>query len=592
VSGEKQFSETVQNQNGKSSPATIRQVADGKVAHGFIVAFLVLSFFLLGLFSLKLNSVTVDEFAHLPAGYYYLKTGNFYLFNKNPPLIKLLMALPLIPLQAKVDGGAKIVRNGWHPWIFGYDFMEKNRGDYQRIFFWGRLINLCLGVVLGLLIYFWARETYGRWGGIIALFFWAFEPNLLAHAGLATVDVGCALGFAATIFCFMKFLRRPGLLTGSIAGVVLGLAQLTKFTALVLYPLLLLLALVHLFQIKKALSKNGLWLLVKIGAIFLVSVVVINIGYGFQDSCKRVSELDLRSQSMTDFLSHLPGGLRIPLPKPYLEGYDDVSQDSQNGEFPNYLMGQWSVRGWWYYFFLSMVFKMPLVLLLFLIAAPFAARFSRAAPGGPTSPLYPWEYCIWLPPAALLILFSLFVHLNYGIRYLLPIFPFLFIFTGRLAPFIQGLKKPFKIMVVVLLCSYPLCALGTFPGFLSYFNMLAGEKDKGHEYLLDSNLDWGQDLPALKKYMDKNHLDKIGLVYFGHVDPAIYGIEWDLPETRISPYVAISANFLHGYPYPIYRKGEMINFPPERYTWLLKEKPVAILNGSIFIYHIDPYPAQ
>ncbi|HEY6839105.1 MAG TPA: glycosyltransferase family 39 protein [Geobacteraceae bacterium] len=556
-------------------------------SHPLLVALLLLSFFLLGLAGVRHASVTVDEFAHLPAGAYYHETGNFYLFAKNPPLVKYLMTVPLLASKPNVDRNAHVDQGGWTPWIFGYDFMEKNRASYLDLFFRARVVVLCLGLLLGFLVYRWAREEYGPAGGLISLLLFAFEPNLLAHAGLATVDVGCALGMFAAVYAFRTYLRRPSWRTLLAAGVLLGSAELTKYTAVLLYPLLMLLAGVFLVRTGKGSPLRPWRLAGALGLIFLVSVVVINAGYGFQDTMRPAGSYRLESESSRRAVALLPAGLPLPLPGPYIEGFDALRADTENGEFPNYLLGSWSQRGWRYYFPLTMAWKLSPALLLVLVVAPFVRRPADEASVSPAG-----EFVVWLPPLVLLLLFSLFVHTNYGIRYLLPVFPFLLVYAGRLGQVFRGGPKLLRVALAALLCLYPLSALTAAPAFLSYFNLLAGGTNGGHRYLLDSNVDWGQELPTLREFMTKNRIDRIGLVYFGHVDPALYGIDWDLPETRISPYVAVSANFLHGYPYPIYRKGEMIDLPPGRYAWLLGKKPVAILDGSLFVYRFDDWPAE
>jgi tetratricopeptide (TPR) repeat protein len=546
--------------------------------------------FLLGFFSLNHNSVTIDEYAHLPAGYYYYQTGNFYLFPKNPPLVKLLMAAPLLLLKPDISTDARLEQTGWYPWQFGQDFMERNRERYQQIFFSGRIPVLALMLLTGVFIFLWASEAYGPWGGLSALLLFAFEPNVLAHSGLASVDIGCACGFIAAIYFYKHQLAQPSLRRALFAGLALGCAELTKYTAILLYPILGLLTLIFWLKMKRKTVERSLLPFMSLALVVLVSIIIINIGYGFQDTRLPLGHLPLQSHFMQGLAQYLPSNLKIPLPGPYLHGFDVLRLDTEIGEFPNYLLGQWSKSGWNYYFPLTMLLKMPLILLALILLAPLC-RFLPIRPYCLANRQrfrgYRWEYLITIPALVLLFLFSFLIHTNYGIRYLLPLFPFLFVYVGRWAPYLAQSSRKIQKIFILLLLIYPASALLAHPHYLSYFNLFGRDDRSKHQLLLDSNLDWGQDLPDLKAFMVSNGLERIGLAYFGHVDPAIYGIDWDIPESGISPYVAVSANYAHGYPYPIYRHGGMRNFPEGSYDWAANKTPLTTINGSILIFRFD-----
>jgi 4-amino-4-deoxy-L-arabinose transferase-like glycosyltransferase len=214
------------------------------------VALLLAVFALLCAHGLRWDTPTVDEFAHLPAGYYYLRTGNFALYNQNPPLVRLLSALPLLALDPPpaVDTGARLRNTGWYPWIFGTDFMQRNRGRYELIFLLGRLPIVALGLLAGWLVFVWARDLYGDEAGLVALVCFVFCPNIVAHAHLATVDAGHAALVLLALYLFQRYLRRPGAAALLGCGAALGLAQLTKYTAVVLYPIFVLLSLLRLLR--------------------------------------------------------------------------------------------------------------------------------------------------------------------------------------------------------------------------------------------------------------------------------------------------------------------------------------------------------
>jgi hypothetical protein len=194
-------------------------------------------------------------------------------------------------------------------------------------------------------------------------------------------------------------------------------------------------------------------------------------------------------------------------------------------------------------------------------------------------------YFLWRPALVLFAYFSLFTSVHYGIRYILPVLPLAMIWTGRLVPWVKERGKTVRVASLLLLLAYPVSALLVTPDTLSYFNLLAG--GQGDRILLDSNIDWGQGLKRVRAYMDREKIDTLGLAYFGHVDPAIYGIHWGFPRLDQPGLVAVSANFLHGYPYATYAGGRMVPVPPGAFTWIARGERVEDLGGGIFVVRID-----
>jgi 4-amino-4-deoxy-L-arabinose transferase-like glycosyltransferase len=215
-----------------------------------VIVFILLAIMALAcILSLRMKSPTVDEFAHLPAGYYYWKTGDFSLYGKNPPLIRLLGALPLLAMDITIDPTRYYAESGdWRPWVFGTDFMRKNATNYSTIFFFGRIPMVLLGLLLGFYVFQWSKELYGTKGGILSLVLFTFSPNMLAHARLVTTDMGfTCFAFIATYYYWRSF-RSDKKKVWIAAGVFVGLALLSKFTALLLLPVFGLLLLLVAWQ--------------------------------------------------------------------------------------------------------------------------------------------------------------------------------------------------------------------------------------------------------------------------------------------------------------------------------------------------------
>jgi len=562
---------------------------------------------------LRWDSPTVDEFAHLPAGYYYLKTGNFELYNLNPPLPRLLSALPLLALAPSIDTGARLRDDGWYPWVFATDFMRRNRERFDRIFLFGRLPVVALGVLLGLLVWHWARRLYGEEAGLVALAGCAFCPSLIAHAHLATTDVAFALAAAGALYLAQRWLERPRLPALLAAGAALGLAQLTKFSAVLLYPILLLLAVAALVRGERfplrpprplppgvpedviggrrhstgdrrrpTVTAEVLWSLASLAVLGLASLAVLDAGYLFQGVGGAVGGFRFRSRLLQGLAPALPDGLRLPLPAPYLHGFDAIQLINEQGEFPTWLCGRWLPRGSWLYYPMTLLLKTPLPLLIAWIAAPFARLPRSPASAGRRR----HEEFLWLPAVALLAVFSLGSNVSYGIRYLLPIVPLACVYSGRLVPWLRTRGRVARAAGLALLLAYPASALLATPDTIDYFNLLA--VGGGDRYLLDSNLDWGQGLKRLRAFLDRENLPGIPLAYFGHVDPAIYGIRWRFPDPSRPGPAVVSANFAHGYPYVTAARGHMVPIPAGAFTWIQNHPRRADLGGGLFLYDIRP----
>jgi hypothetical protein len=599
-------------------------------------ALLLVLFVALCAHGLRWDTPTVDEFAHLPAGYYYLRTGNFELYNLNPPLPRMLCALPLLAAAPAIDIGARLRDTGWYPWIFATDFMRRNAARFDGLFLLGRLPVVALGVLLGLLVWRWARQLYGEEAGLVALLAYAGCPSIVAHAHLATTDLAFALATAGALYTAARCLRQPRPATLLAAGVALGLAQLAKFTAVLLYPILLCLALAALLrgvrgrglaprstpgeaQARPRFISDLLWSLAALAAAGLLSLLVLDAGYLFHGVGQAVASFRFRSRLLHGLAAALPGGLPLPLPAAWLHGFDSIQLINEQGEFPTFFFGRWLPRGTWLYYPATLLLKTPLPLLAAWLVAPLARLAPRSASGGDRR----WEEAfLWFPCLVMLAVFSLGSSVSYGIRYLLPVLPLACIYAARLVPWLRSLRPPASpphaargagsgggavgagdvkaadgakhspgagaaarivhAAGLALLLAYPASVLLATPNTIDYFNLLAG--DRPDDLLLDSNLDWGQGLERLRVWLDRRNLPAIPLAYFGHVDPALYGIRWAFPARDRPGPVAVSANFLHGYPYVTNRAGRMLPIPPDAFTWLAGRRRIANLGGGMFIY--------
>ncbi|HVN38080.1 MAG TPA: glycosyltransferase family 39 protein [Myxococcota bacterium] len=525
-------------------------------------------FAVLALDAARRETPTIDEFAHVPAGYANLATGRFDVHAKNPPLAKMLLALPgTLAREAQVPEPQENPF-AWGPWRYGHRFMEANTARYFRIFFEARAVVVAFALLTAALIFAWGRALFGASAAAIATALFLLSPDTLAHGHLATLDMACALAVLTSAFAVRAALRTPALSRWLLAGAVWGAALLVKFTALLLAPGFALLALVARWPA----WRRGVG---DFAALVAAALLVSNLGMLARGTGTPLGQFHFGSDLASSLQSHLPGWLPVPLPRDYVSGYDAVMRDIEHGEFPSYLRGHWSREGWWYYEAVALAVKMPEPFVVMLCALPIflaRARLPRREILAVLAPLF----SIAVPMTAL-------NHLNIGLRYLLPAFPFLYLLLGSV---FARPGRPTRVVAALVLAYYAGTALVVHPAHLAYFNPLSGGPAHGHQWLLDSNLDWGQDLYRVPAALEARGIrEPIWLLYFGHVDPRLYGIDSHiLPREPVEGVIAVSVSYLAGFSYPVTAPdGTLIAIGADHAHWLRRLAPIARL-GSIWLY--------
>lgn len=539
---------------------------------------------LLGLDALPHLSVTIDEFLHVPVGYLTWRTHDVQLDLQSAPLFRALcFGLPLS--VSHPDIRLSPPRESDTAWGFSYRFMADNYRIYRALFVAPRLMVLACGLGLSLLVYFEARRRYGTAAGLCALTFSAFCPNLLAHGRLATLDMGVSLAFLVTLAAFTALRRHPGTPLTLALGLALGVAQVTKFTSLLLFPLLVFLALPGLPG-EETRGRR----LARLGAAFAVALLVIDAGYWFDRVGEPLSAFGFESRPLAALAKLLPS-LPAPVPYSYLRGLDLQMVDREG--YLSYFAGQLSRSGRWYYFMAAALFKMTLPAL----AACLAGLIIAMRRGDREGLLH-----LAAPALAIFTAFSLSDSKNIGFRYVLPALPLLYVLAGGLLrDWRETMPRRWRLIAVCVLFVHGLEALRVHPHPLAYFNALAGGARGGIYWLGDSNLDWGQDLPGLASYLESHGIPEVQLAYFGRVDPALYGIRYRLLRGRGEPGVAaVSASFLQGIPYVVleeggvqpadgghvFREDALFRNGVGYYRWLLDRPPLAVIGGSIYLFRL------
>jgi Dolichyl-phosphate-mannose-protein mannosyltransferase len=423
---------------------------------------LLILFALRGLAAMQADGTTADEPLHLAYGERGLTSGTFLRTDGT-----LNSKMPVSVLNALPETLAN--RSGTLSWP-------------QQLFL-ARLPSLLLGVLLGWLVWSWARALFGLRGGALALLLYTFCPNVLAHSHLVTTDISTSLAIFAAAYALWRYLDRPSRGRLLVAVAAFGLAQLTKTTAAFLLPIFALILALRLTSRKDLLRAAGLLLLLGLGALVALNAGFLGEGTGTPLKSYTFVSDGFKKLAATPVLRDLP----LPLPYAYVQGLDMVSRDSR-AQYWSYLRGRYSDTGFRSYFLWAFLVKVPVATqILLLLALGLWASGRLRAPGA--------DDFLLVPVAFLLLYFSFFFRLGIGIRYILPLFPFLFVFAGRVAAFRPSPRwaRWQPAMLGALTVWLALSSFSVHPQYLSYFNEIAGGPANGWRWLLDSNLDWGQD---------------------------------------------------------------------------------------------------
>ncbi|MBI5118341.1 glycosyltransferase family 39 protein [Candidatus Poribacteria bacterium] len=659
--------------------------------------------------SMRRASLTWDEPSYIGIGRQLLETRNWEIvaLQLHPPLPYYVNSLLLLPL--KLDPDRFEDKEYVYRRYIGPSLIFESGQSPRLMMFLTRIPFVFLSALLGLLVYRWGREIYGSGAALVSLFLYSLCPAILAHCKLATPDMLLAFTMTLALYSFHKYLQAPSAVRMVLTGMALGLALLSKFTGLILIPILLLEVILFrlvnppspplqrgetgeplrgeetgtpLKRVEKAIplrirfslppfAKGGRGDLLCLLLILLIASCVVWAGYGFQFGTpfmpqwlKPQAERLVAEKPFWQAVDALAlRGIRIPAYSYILGIYTQLA--AAKGWKDNFLFGEISRTGWWYFYWVAFLIKTPIPFIICLVAAagaslkssrPLSKLFSlekggkrACSPNPPSPPLHkgsqegcpqdkvvpssaeqgstippsvkssPAIRCFvnsdsTVPPSAkrestihpsvkensisspfgkggkgtfderfllfsILIMigfFSLPSRINIGIRYILPLIPLLCIFAGKVASFES---KRWKRALAILCVWYAGSAAWIYPHYLAYFNEMIGGPSKGYKYLVDSNLDWGQNLNDLMNYLQENRIRDVKIKYFGPRGVLeYYGLSnADLNGCEPSAGVwAVSATYLQN----LYLAN------PHCHDWLKKLKPRKVLGYSIFIYDV------
>jgi hypothetical protein len=535
------------------------------------------------------STVTHDEYWHLPAGLNVATTGRFNAENLNPPLSRVWSALPLAALGVHVGESSEPNDST----ALGDHFLIENFTRYHELYAYGRLMNLIWSALAGWLIAVWGRELYGAGAGILGSAMWFLCPIVLSNAALVTPDVCTAFFFLANAYAAWRFAREPTVRGGLILGLLLGLAQLAKFTCVLLYPI----AIVVWFVVR---CRGGLPAVTCRRAVgswaltLATSVFVLNAGYLFQGSGQPLKSYQFLSRGLARVAEAAGplGGLPVPAPRDYVVGFDR-QRSIMEAIHPVYLDGQMDGTGNGFrdYYFRACAYKWPHPIQALVVTAVCSGLFLRAG-------RRLWRsHFVLLLPAGLVVGIASASHMQLGIRYMLPAFPLIYLFAGHVGAWLAVPRWNWGKAWVGLCLFALLLGLRYHPHHLAYFNELSGGPVGGPTHLLDSNIDWGQDLRELHEYLNAQKVESVSLAYFGMVPPARLGFNYQIPPSFKQVHAAgglpggwyaVSVNFVQGRPHTI-RDANDESRAAGAYEFIYFQRlvPVARIGWSIYVYKVS-----
>lgn len=563
----------------------------------FLIIFFLVMILLQNALSTYNKSIIYDERRYIGVGKYLIHTGNFKYkaIDHHPPLSYYINSIFLLPLNFPekayqsddwyVNGSEMIFHSGYNPFL---------------ITFLARSPFIILSLILAIIVMKFTENLYGIKSAMLALFLYTFSITIISHSNLVLTDLTVTFFVFLTMYYFWKLMNKYNWKHLFLTGLFFGLAQLSKITAIILLPSLVILFIFESYKNGIFKKKNILRFLKIFLTISIVGLLVIWSGYGFSfyplkdavpsnDADKAYDRLNKIFSNEFAKKTSFYVFEKVPVPFPsYFLVYGYLSSLAIEGT-ERYFFGKIIEKSVWYYQFVVFLLKTQISLLVLIALA--IIFFNKIKSKKTVNELY-----LILP--VLLLLFLLMFHkTTMAVSHIIPVYPFLIVFVSKMA----NLKnKLIKILLVIVILHYFLSAIFAFPNYFSYFNEFIGGSKNGHRYLGGGNIDNGQNLPQLKEFMIQNNIQKINLSYLGSVDPKEYGINYDymaspnfqpwvmsnkayykLNETnggckKRNGWVAISASNYQG----VYFQNRSC------FSWLKDYEPVGRISNGIFVYNI------
>ncbi|MFZ1654904.1 MAG: glycosyltransferase family 39 protein [Candidatus Moraniibacteriota bacterium] len=627
------------------------------------LALMMVAFFALSILISYQESTTMDEKAHIPAGYSYVQYQDMRINPEHPPLLKDLAGLALLPLNPAMPKSDPLWESGdwldlstfpegpartWGlaQWAFGDKLLHQNGNDANLVTFWARFPFILVSLLLGFFIFRWTKELAGTVAGLFAALLYFFDPNIIGHSHYVTTDIGIAAFMFFAFYFFVRFLKNPSPQNIFWSGLFLGLAQLAKFSAVLLFPIFGMFAVLYGLALTvetvpgawKRRLKNAFFYGLKYMGSVVVCFIAIWILYFFntaQMPGEVIAEIARAQFPNTKLIGRLAETSVIAMSssallKPFAEYFLGVFMVFARVAGGNtfYFLGEVSKQASSLYFPVVFVLKETLPMLFLLVTTSLYALYRIARS------LVQRDGVSLLSVIAtsfreritqyLMVFFVLFYsyvsitgNLNIGYRHLFPILPFLYVLVAKVVFDIlkrenehPATHRTLRIFLACATFSIIAIPVWSYPSYLSYFNIIGGGHENGYQYVTDSNYDWGQDLRRLRGFVDNYNqcvekqfetplcepframatpkdqtIDTIRVDYFGGSNPA-----WQLGQYHQGwhSHLAPEAGW-YGLSIGFLQENWYKPLEPGElsYNWLRGRKPDFRVGDSIFVYYIS-----
>jgi 4-amino-4-deoxy-L-arabinose transferase-like glycosyltransferase len=459
-----------------------------KRSHFQLRLLLIAVFFINGLIYIPRQAIVSDERNHLNYAVRFAKG--------HPEKVKPYDDASTMPVSA-LNTLPRVVQQIQNP---GLQKSDEGVSDILM----GRYITLVFAVITGIYIAVWAKELYGETAATFSLFLFVFCPNLNAHAGFFTTDAYAALFTIVPCYYFWNWHKQGGWKYLLYFSITLGIAQLTKQSLTNLIFIFVVLSVLLQLVKSTVLKRIGLKL-VQLFVIIAVVLFVINAGFLFKQSFLPLEQYSFSSRTFNNLQSSLSfiGTVPLPLPSPYLYGLDlvkymtELSPGDERVSFGNYILGNRKTEGsFWYYYFIILLFKSPMIPLAATFILLFKFRkFDRR--------FLENEFIIVAVIVYFFSFFNFLVARQVGMRHILIIYPLIYVLAGRVVTLFPA-NPGFKVLMGFAVLYSTSTFYYFFPNLVAYTNELIVDKKRAYLILGDSNLDWGQGRLVLEDYLKKN----------------------------------------------------------------------------------------
>jgi hypothetical protein len=548
-----------------------------RIQYALLVALLLAGYFYMAVSAARTKGATFDEEVHITAGYNAWRLHDHRFDPGNGDFLKRWATLPLLfsqpnfpPLDSENWRTAEFV-------LFSHDLLFHAGNDPDAILLQTRRMAALIGVALGVLVFACSRRLFGSAGALVSVLLFAFCPNMLANGALVSTDLALATMLLASTWFLWRLLHAvtwPNLILSLLA---FSLLVISKMTAVLIAPIAVILIVVRFFnpepwpwslRQKTSLATRGrqsVALLALILVHCLAGWVTIWTAFDF----KYVARGNPADATLT--LPRPPPGSEVHgvisqlaefcyrthvLPEGFVNGMEQLIGTSQRRA--SFMNGHWKIGGQAWFFPYAIWVKTPPALFCLLALGAVGWAWPRKAKISPDAPAPPSARAALYHALPLFVLVAVYAAvamrqgLNIGIRHMLIVFPVCHILAGSVALSFPSRQRAMEISVALLVGWFAIDSLAVRPHYLAYFSCVAGGPAQGYQRLADSSLDWGQDLPGLKRWLAAHNPDDrepVFFSYFGTGDPDYYNI---------------TSNRLPGF--PDWRKREVSAFTPGYYV--------------------------